>query len=236
MLEQYQIYQKISMWGIPLFTILAVVSGFFWNHYGLKIKEIEKQSKSQIEKATPKSINTFQIKGDYIKGDKKINKSEVINAPNALIVTNRQSGGQNTVNYYQNEFKSPNEDIDNSIYSNIRELIKQYPNPPLIVIEIESGNSQRNKVAIQLEKYLTQNNLGQYPKGNTFMGRFPDYPVTLFFNAENKQFVEALIKAIKPYLKTEYHLEETSNFPNNQIRIYINGQPLFETSGKVTIE
>lgn len=231
MLEQYQIYQKISMWGIPLFTILAVVSTFFWNHYGLKIKEIEKQSKPKIEKATPKTINTFQIKGD-----KKVTKSEVINAPNALIVTNRQSGGQNTVNYYQNEFKSPNEDVDNSIYSNIQELIKQYPNHPLTVIEIESGNSQRNKIAIQLEKYLIENNFGHYPKGNTFMGRFPDYPVTLFFNPENKQYVEALIKAIKPYLNTEYHLEEKSNFPNNQIRIYINGQPIFETSGKVTIQ
>lgn len=236
MLEQYQIYQKISMWGIPLFTILAVVSTFFWNHYGLKIKEIEKQSKPQIEKTNPKITNTFQIKGDYIKGDKKVNKSEVINAPNALIVTNRQSGGQNTVNYYQNEFKNPNENIDNSVYSNIQELIKQYPNHPLTVIEIESGSSQRNKVAIQLEKYLTENNLGQYPKGNTFIGRFPDYPVTLFFNPENKQYVEDLIKSLKPYLKTEYYLQETSNFPKNQIRIYLNGQPLFETSGKVTIE
>jgi hypothetical protein len=236
MLEQYQFYQKAFMWIGPICGIIALGCGIGYNFYGLKIKEVESQSKPKTEKESPKTINTFQIKGDYIKGDKKETKSEVINAPNALIVTNRQSGGQNTVNYYQNEFKIPNEDIDNSIYSNIQELIKQYPNHPLTVIEIETGNSQRNKVAIQLEKYLTENNLGQYPKGNTFMGRFPDYPVTLFFNPENKQYVEALIKSIKPYLKTEYHLEETSNFPNNQIRIYINGQPLFETSGKVTIE
>ncbi|MFV8335809.1 hypothetical protein ACNQF7_06930 [Flavobacterium sp. RSP29] len=236
MLEQYQIYQKLSMWGVPIFTILAVVCGFFWNHYGLKIKEIEKQSKPQIEKTNSKTINTFQIKGDYIKGDKKETKSEIINAPSALIVTNRQSGGQNTVNYYQNEFKVPNVDIDNSIYSNIQDLITQYPNHPSTVIEIESGNSQRNKVAIQLETYLKEQHLGQYPKGNTYMGRFPDYPVTLFFNPENKQYVEALIKSIKPYLKTEYHLEETPSFPNNHIRLYINGQPLFETSGKVTIK
>lgn len=236
MLEQYQFWQKVFMWLGPTFTVLGILFGIGWNHCALKIKEIEKESKPKTESTNTPQTTTFNVKDDYVNGNKIEIKSNVVNAPNALIATNNQSGGQNTINYYQNEFKTPNEDIDNSIYSNIQKLIKQYPKHPLTVIEIESGSSQRNKVAIQLEKYLTDNNLGQYPKGNTFMGRFPDYPVTLFFNPENKQYVEVFIESMKPYLKTEYHLEETSNFPNNIIKIYINGQPLFETSGKVTIE
>lgn len=236
MLEQYQILQKLFMWLVPFFSILALLSGLGWNHYGLKIKELEKQSKPAEEKASPKTVTNYQIQGDFIKGGKKETNSEVINAPNALIVTSRQSGGQNTVNYYQNEFKAPDLDINKSIDSNLKELVLLFPNHPLISIEIESGNSQRNKVAIQLETYFKNNNLGQFPKGNTNMGRFPDYPVSLFYNPDNKSYVDALVKSIKPYLKTEYHLEEMSGFPLNYIRFYINGQPQFETSGKVTIE
>lgn len=236
MLEQYQVLQKVFMWLVPFFSILALLSGLGWNHYGLKIKELEKQSKTIEEKTSPKTINNYKIKGDFIKGEKKESSSEVINAPNALIVTSRQSGGQNTVNYYQNEFKAPDSDINNSIDNNLKDLVSHFPNHPLISIEIESGNSQRNKVAIQLDDYLKNNNLGQFPKGNTNMGRFPDYPVSIFFNPDNKLYVEALIKSLNPYLKTEYHLEEMSNFPLNYMRFYINGQPQFATSGKVTIE
>ncbi len=240
MIEQYQFLQKTCMVLAPACTILAVLFGFGYNHYGLKVKELEQQTKQKTEKPIPikntQTINNFQIKGDYINGEKKEIKSEVINAPNALIVTNRQSGGENIVNYYQNEFKAPNSEIDNLLFSNIENLIKKYPNPPLTIIEIESGNFQRDKVAIQLKTYLSRSNLGEYQQGNINSQKCPNYPVTIMFNAENKQYVNALINSIEPYFEAKYNLRELPTLPIDRIKLYINGQPLFGPSGKVKIE
>ena len=68
------------------------------------------------------------------------------------------------------------------------------------------------------------------------MGKFPDHPVTLIFNPENRKYVDALIKSISPYFYSEYHLQEDINFSNTHIKLFINGQPLFEPSGKVKID
>jgi hypothetical protein len=238
MLEQYQILQKTFMWLGPIFVILGALCGIGWNHYGLKIKEIEKQVKppQEVKKTDSTIINTFHVKGDYVNGNKNVKKSNVVDASNALIVTNNQSGGQNIINYYQNEFKLPNDEISNSININIQKLIKNYPNHPFTTIEIESGNSLRDKVASQLELYMKIDNLGQYSKGNVSMGRFPDYPISVFFNTKNKQYVEDLIESLKSYIAGEFHFVEMPDFPNNFVRLYINGQPQFDISGKVKIE
>ena len=238
MLQEYQTWQKIFMWLGPIFVIMGALCGIGWNHYGLKIKELEKlekQSKPEEIKTTEKVSKTFNIQGDYVHGSKYVDKSSIV-APNALIVTNNQSGGQNTINYYHNEFRSPNDEISNTIFVNIENLINNYPNHPLTNIEIESGNLQRHKVASQLEQYLSENNLGRYPVGNTFSGRFPEYPISIFFNSNNRRFVEDLLKALKPYIVGEFHLVELPDFPSEFVRFYINGQPQFDISGKVKIE
>lgn len=242
MIEQYQFWQKFFMWAAPICGTFSLFFGIGWNHCGLKIKDLEKQlkpkteTKTTLEKQIEKTTNNIHVQGDYVVGEKTINSSENINAPNALIVTNKQSGGQNIVNYYQNEFKNPNTEIDNLLDINLKKLVSQYPNHPHTIIEIESGNSQRNKVAIQLEKYLEKYNLGIYPKGNTSMGRFPEYPISIFYNSKNKEYVESLINSIKPFLESDYHLEPNNNFSEAHIKIYINGQPLFDNNGMVKIE
>jgi hypothetical protein len=101
-MENYQAMLKLCMWLAPTFTILATVSGFGWHYYGQKIKEQEKKETPQKKIDTlPKVQNTFHIKGDYVQGNKVTSKpKKQINAPNAIIVTQDQKGGQNTVNQY----------------------------------------------------------------------------------------------------------------------------------------
>lgn len=241
MIEQYQFWQKISMIGIPIGMIIAAISGFGLNYYNQKIKEIEKRLKPKtetqntIKDSTEKTTKNIHVQGDYIVGQKNTTSSENINASNALIVTNRQTGGQNTVNYYQNEYKSPNLEIENLLDNQLKRLASDYPNHPHINIEIETGNSQRHKVALQLEKHLDKHNLGSYPKGNTSMGRFPDYPISVFFNSNNKKYIESFVNAMKTYLISDYHFEENDNFPDDYVRLYINGQPSFDPNGVVKI-
>lgn len=71
-LEHYQLMQKICMYGIPGFLILSAICGWGWNHYGLKIKVEEARiAKENKEKQTEQPSSVFNIKGDYVAGDKK---------------------------------------------------------------------------------------------------------------------------------------------------------------------
>ncbi|MBI2285186.1 MAG: hypothetical protein HYU71_15855 [Bacteroidetes bacterium] len=101
MSENYQVMLKLCMVAAPTFSILAIISGYGWNYYTLKIKEQEKLEATQKKKNTTKKVqNTYHIQGDFIKGDRVNKTKEIIHAPNALIVTKDQKGGQNTVNQY----------------------------------------------------------------------------------------------------------------------------------------
>src|ERR1022692_3874823 len=103
-MENFQVLSKLCLYGVLIFTILAALCAFGWNHYGLKIKELEKDTSG-------KTTNNYNIKGDLINGNKIITKTET-KTPNALIVTQNHSGGQHTVNYYQNEFRPLDKAID----------------------------------------------------------------------------------------------------------------------------
>ena len=240
-MEKYQVLLKICMAGVPLFTILAALCGFGWNYYGLKIKELEKVHNERIKdsisskKDSIKSNNTYYVSGDLVKGNKSIKHDEII-APNALIVTKNQSGGQNTVNVYQNEFKPLDNALETIIEQKLSVLANQYNKHPQIIIEIESNNSQRNKIALYLEKLLSKNNLGTYPKGNTYTGRFPDNPISVIINPKNKDYTDKFLDILRVYIKDKYQIIQDDHFSLDFIKFYINGQPLFENNGTVKIE
>lgn len=197
-----------------------------------------KSKDSVIEKkdTVPHNVsNTYHIKGDLVQGN-QTKKLEKIVAPNAMIVTTNQSGRNNTINYNQNEFKPINDDLKEALIQKLQSLLKKYPKPPVAIIQIESNSSQRNKIAQQLESILQQFNLGAYPKGNTFIGRFPDYPISVFINPTNRQYTDALIEALKNYISGEYHIDKNEKVPIDAITFYFNGQPLFDNQGKIKFE
>jgi hypothetical protein len=236
-MEKYQTLQTLCQIGIAFFSILAILCGFGAYHFGEK-KENAKKIEIPLHKdSTVKPETTYQIKGDLVQGNKVTKtKEEEINAPSALIVTKDQSGGTNTVNFFQNEYKPLDQKIIQEIEEKLNKLIVEYPNAPKTIIEIESGNSQRNKIALVLEELLSKGNLGVYPKGNTYMGRFPDYPISIFINPSNKKFTKDLLNSIELFITGEFKIIEDERVPTDIVRIYINGQPLFDTNGKVKVQ
>ncbi len=224
--------------------ILVAVGGFIYNKYSGKSRNenheqiVNKQN--ELDSKIDSSTNLISSKVDTInkKSGKAIVKSEtknIINAPDAVIVTQNQSGGQNTVNIFQNEYKPLNVAISNEVEQKLKMLIKKYPNHPLVRIEIESGNSQRHKIALSIANFFHPMNLGDYPQGNTFMGRFPDYPISVFVNPANLNFANELINALKPFIEGEYKIIKDEGFSIDFIRIYLNGQPSFDNNGSVKI-
>lgn len=141
----------------------------------------------------------------------------------------------NNFNVFQNEFRPLAEEFKNAVNKLLANLATKYPQHPITFIQIESGNSQRHLVAMSLEEIFTKYNLGRYPKGNTFIGRYPDNPISVFVNNHNIDFANELINSIKPFIQSEFTIISSDN-PSNEIIIYINGQPLFNLSGQVRIQ
>lgn len=127
------------------------------------------------------------------------------------------------------------DEISKELATNLTDLQSKYQHCPQIIIEVESGNSIRDKVAKDLEKVLVPKKLGYYPKGNTYIGRFPDYPISVFSSSENLQYTQDFIRSISPYLKSQYFID-TSFSSNQQITFYINGTPTFNQEGQVKVE
>ena len=104
-----------------------------------------------------------------------------------------------------------------------------------IFVEIEAGNSLRDKVANDLGEILAECSLRHYPKGNTFIGRFPDHPITILCSQPNVPFVRELITSIAPLITGQ--VEILNDLKSNEIiKIYINGSPTFTAKGEVRIE
>ena len=241
-MEKFQTLQTLCQIGVALFSILAIISGYGAYHFNEKKEVFKTESQKQIDNSKGRDsisspATTYNINGDLVKGNKvSETKKEEINAPSALIVTKDQSGGTNTVNYFQNEYKPIIENTNQTITTKLDKLSIKYPNPPTTIIEVESGSTQRHKVALELEALLVKNNLGVYPKGNTFMGRFPNYPISVFLNPINKTFAKDLIKSLSLFITGEFKIIEDIEFSADIIKVYINGQPLFDPNGTVKVQ
>jgi hypothetical protein len=136
-----------------------------------------------------------------------------------------------------NHHQSPNEELKDIISKNMKTLKAKFPQHPSIILEVESGNSHRNKIANTLEEIMIPFQLGNFPKGNTFMGRFPDHSITVIGNNNNIDFLKNFVSSISPYLTSDdWFYEVADDFPGDFIKIYFNGNPVFDVNGKVKID
>ena len=126
--------------------------------------------------------------------------------------------------------------IEGEISGNLSRLVEKYKNVKVqIIVESESGNSVRTKVSKTLGGFLKKYNLGFFPEGNTYVGRFPDYPITVLYSAKNLAFAHDFANSIKPYISGETDFR--SNLPSNEfIKIYLNGTPIFNEHGSIIFE
>jgi len=228
--------------------IVAIITGIFTLF--TKEPHVNNSINSDVKAFNSSKINVSnnqnEIKGDFVNGKKNILNSKTINdeenikinAPKALIVTQKQTGGTNTVNINQitsQSYQLISLEIKDQLNHNLNSLIIHHRDNPKLIIEIESGNSMRDKIARDFENILIPKNLGYYPKGNTFLGRFPDHPISLFSSIKNLKFTIDFLNSIKPYIESEFFVD-TSFKSNEIVRFYINGTPTFSSNGKVKIE
>lgn len=185
-------------------------------------KILEQQKESSKNEFVQHENSTNQI----IKKIEETNKNQVENQDKILNKLEELSS---------HSYKPLDQNIRRQIIQHLSKLRSNYSSFPQLSIEIETGNSMRHKVALELESILTPLNLGGYGKGNVFMGRFPDYPITVFTNPENIQYVKDLLDILCIYIKEGITVQPDSRFPADFIRIYINGTPEFYNDGTIKV-
>ena len=135
------------------------------------------------------------------------------------------------------EFKPVSAEIETQLREKLRSFEASITRKKLTVsVDIETGSSLRDKVATTLGDALRSAELGYYATGNTFMGVLPEYPVTILCAPEEEETAIKFQKAIAVFLRGGTHVKAESGFPRDFIRVYLYGQPLFESDGSVTFQ
>jgi hypothetical protein len=207
-----------------------------------KYRELMKFKLTEFENAVSKEIDIKKSLNKNI-----FNKTDGISIDNrsisAEIYTEHQSGGSNTVNKitqitsasYQMLSDSLKDIVDNKL--NLFSKKYKILNTQWISIEIESGSTIRRKVAIDLDALLSSHsrNWSFFDKTSISSGRFPDAPISIFCAPNMKPIARELMASIEPYILGEISYVSMNSW-GNRIKIYINGNPLFDREGKVTVQ
>lgn len=160
---------------------------------------------------------------------------QAINSPNTIQAVNSTVTIENS-----NSFKEPSNNIVMSLGAKLVALKELNPNKNInVMIWVEAGSSQRTKIAKILGNIMQQTGVGFFPLGNTFTGVFPDHPITILANSKNSEYVNGLIDAISHYIsniKGSSFIDYSQNFPEDFVKIYLNGTPMFSTNGEVSFE
>ncbi len=206
-----------------LIGAILVALGIYGNYYfgkEARNKQLPKDNKGVVmTTGDPKNQmnigNIERIDGDIVQGDKI-----------AINVDQRTSAS----------YVPPDTSLRNMVLKNLHNLSSRHDTSNLqVIIEVEAGNSLRDKVANDLGEILSECNLGHYPKGNTYMGRFPDYPITVLCSTLNAPFAKELITSIEPLMTGKVGFL-TDLQSDKIIKMYIYGTPTFSAKGEVRIE
>ena len=144
-----------------------------------------------------------------------------------------QRGGITAGTYISNpsvNYIEPDETVRASISKRLAAIKGIY-----VAVEVESGNSQRVKIAEFIGSLLATQDIGGFAKGNTYSNRFPDAPVSLFYNEAERSSAMELISALNDYISPE-SITLVSGFSLGHMRLYINGTPTFKPNGSVVIQ
>ncbi|HRK82477.1 MAG TPA: hypothetical protein PLZ12_13615 [Saprospiraceae bacterium] len=79
-------------------------------------------------------------------------------------------------------------------------------------------------------------NWASFGRTNTMIGRFPDVPVSIFYNPELQPVISELKRTLELYIIDGIVLRPDTNYSKGTIEIYINGTPVFDSYGRVKIE
>ena len=155
-------------------------------------------------------------------------------SPGAVVV----QGNSNIITLdSSHEYRAPSQDVEATLLKNLMSFKAGLGQTGLQVhVEIEAGNSLRDKVATTLGNALSTTGIGSYPQGNTYMGRFPGHPVTMHFSPQDQDTAFKFKDAISVFIRSAIHMEPLPGFSPHFFRIYLNGEPLFNKDGSVAFQ
>ena len=110
---------------------------------------------------------------------------------------------------------------------------------PSASIEVESGSSERFKVADVLGRTLSSHGLGGFNRAKTSIGVAPDVPMTLWCGRDTLEIANDFLTAVAAYVSAGSNiavLRDDRRCATNQLTLYLNGTPYFHDDGRVQIK
>ena len=158
------------------------------------------------------------------------------------VLSNSQSGGQTaqTINNYYPEknstsYRKPDSNLLQQIEHQLNDLISEFPNHPIVYIDIEANNQNRQKTGKLLELILSKYNIAPIRNDNYFC-RNDSRPVVVLYNPKNFEFIKKLNESIKPLIQNNFILDTNNTFALDSVKIFINGIPRYHNNGSVIFE
>lgn len=160
------------------------------------------------------------------------------NSPGAVAQSMVNSPGSTQITTIQerNLFRPLDAKIEERLGVELDKLKAKYERSQIrIQVEVEANSSERQKVAETLGRLLSSKGLGGYASG-TYIGRFPNAPITLFYGTENSEIAKDFRAAVSGFITGEIRFEPLISWPSNFLRFYLNGTALFSEDGRVTFQ
>ena len=241
-MQKYQFMKKMNTFGVTVYKRSPAIFKkliLFWiiPFTGLHACN---GSLNVINGNTNTLKNSVEINAPSIgdtRGELKTNANGIIiYGDNNKIENNVDINAPINNTYIQSEYKSLDVKIFNEIQSKIENLTVLFPSYPSVIIEIESGNTIRTKIAKTLEKLFSIKNMGRFSINNTFLGRYPGQTMSILIHPSNKEFASSLLEITRLYISADINIIMDDKFSKKFIKIYINGEPIFDMNGKVRLQ
>lgn len=230
----------LSFWfGFTLFVLAALVTKFAPKRISLLVlcivvAAIATLTGGILVKNNWGYWNSSQVsQPQAVNAPQSTKQQTVVNSPGSVNIQGDVNIGS------RNEYKALSPDVEAQLISSLKAFKASiHDNPIHVRVDVENGSSLRNKVAASLGNALSSLGLGgsSQGKGNTFIGVFPDHPVTILCADENQDIAIKFQQAIEIFLRSGVYIERSHHFPRDFIRVYMYGQPLFNSDGSVIFQ
>jgi hypothetical protein len=167
----------------------------------------------------------------------RIDRSPGAVVQSAVDSPNTTQIGSLTITQNGHQYRPISPELRRHVEQNLAAFREKYSGMvPVVRVEYESGNNERFKVGAILGEMLATQSLGSFASTSTSIGRFPGFPVTLHCGTNGSAMALDFLSAVSGYLTGQVNVVTLSQWPANQVRLYLNGTPSFAENGAVTIQ
>jgi hypothetical protein len=164
-----------------------------------------------------------------------INQTNPINSP-AII------GGQNfSINYGDTSIKPsiqyfpPSMQMQQTVKQAFNEFEQRSGKPITFLLITEAGNNNADKLATDIENMVGNSSIVVYWRG--LSSGFTPYAMDILVNRSNFDNLNLLLKSVSQYIVPDYSRWNAEDFTDNTtIKIYIYGNVMFYSDGRVLIQ